>query len=389
MTRLAPGDPVPQFHCPAEGSPSFLYGNMAGRYTVLTFIGSAGHPATRAVIAAFRAHPELFDGRRVTHITLSNDPRDRKEHRIVDKVPGYLLLWDLDQKVSRALGVISGAAGERHTLTALSYIVDPSLHVVATLLITDPARHVDEVAAFLARELAAPAASATPPTDADQPISGGLAPILLVPHVLEPELCRRLIDTFNQGNPEESGMMKSSPTGKNELVVDYGRKRRRDLQIADPELLEAVHSRMERRVVPELLRAFHFRCAYIERYVIACYHAATGGHFSAHRDNTGPATAHRKFACTLNLNAEEYEGGNLSFAEYGPRRYRAPTGGAVLFSCSLMHEAHAVTRGDRYCLIPFLYDEDGERIRQEFLASPMEPALRRQFGAAINHRVRA
>lgn len=383
MTRLAPGDPVPQFHCLGEGSPSFLFGNMAGRWTVLTFIGSAGHPAPRAVIAGFRARSDLFDGQRVTHITLSNDARDHKDHRIVDRPPGYLLLWDLDQRVSRQLGVISGPPGARPTLTALSYIVDPSLHVAATLPITDPGRHAEEVAVVL-DGLLAPVSAERP----DEPTTGGVAPILLIPHVFEPELCRRLIDTFNLGNPEESGVMKSVPGGVNELVVDYGRKRRRDLQIADPDLLEEVHSRMERRVVPELLRAFQFRCTRIERYVIACYHATAGGHFSAHRDNSGPATAHRKFACTINLNADEYEGGNLSFAEYGPRRYRAPTGGAVIFSCSLMHEAHVVTRGDRYCLIPFLYDEEGERIRQEYLASPIDPALRRQFGAAINHQVR-
>jgi peroxiredoxin/predicted 2-oxoglutarate/Fe(II)-dependent dioxygenase YbiX len=384
LTRLAPGDPVPQFHCLGEGSPSFVYGNMAGRYTVLTFIGSASHPATRAVIASFRARSDVFDGHRVTHITLSNDPRDRKEHRIVDRPPGYLLLWDLDQKVSRQLGVIGGQPDARPTLTALSYIVDPSLHVAATLLITDPAHHADEVARALER-LLAPAPVARP----DEVTTGGVAPILLIPRVFEPELCQRLIDTFNRGAPEESGLMKSAPEGKDALVVDYGRKRRRDLQIADPELLEEVHSRMERRVVPELLKAFQFRCTRIERYVIACYHSASGGHFSAHRDNSGPATAHRRFACTINLNAEDYEGGNLSFAEYGPRLYRAPTGGAVVFSCSLMHEAHVVTRGDRYCLIPFLYDEEGERIRQEYLASPIDPALRRQFGAAFNHRVRA
>ena len=42
-----------------------------------------------------------------------------------------------------------------------------------------------------------------------------------------------------------------------------------------------------------------------------------------------------------------------------------PTGGAVVFSCSLLHEATPVTRGKRYAYLPFLYDEEGARIRQE------------------------
>ena len=85
------------------------------------------------------------------------------------------------------------------------------------------------------------------------------------------------------------------------------------------------------------------------------------------------ATAHRRFAVSINLNAEEFEGGDLRFPEFGPRTYRPPTGGAVVFSCSLLHEATPVTQGRRYAFLPFLYDEAGERVRAEnlrFLAEP-------------------
>lgn len=382
---LSPGDPLPWFQCAAEGAPSLQISNFAGRWTVLTFLGSAAHPATRAVVGHLRQRGALFDGARVVHMTVSNDPKDRAERRLVDAPPGFLLLWDLDQKVSRQLGVIQPApGGGRPVYTTVSYVVDPSLRVAATLPITDPAAHVDELAAFLERALAAP----PPAAEADAPLSGGLAPILLLPGVLEPELCRDLIAFFEAGKPEESGMMKSAG-GATSLVVDYGRKRRRDLAVADPALLDAVHTRMERRLVPEVKKAFHFGVTRIERTVIGCYEAETGGHFSAHRDNTGPATAHRKFACTINLNSDAYEGGDLSFPEYGPRRYRAPVGGAVVFSCSLLHEAHLVTRGRRYAVIPFLYDEQGEQTRQAFLNGRIDPELRRAFGAATNHRVRS
>ena len=83
----------------------------------------------------------------------------------------------------------------------------------------------------------------------------------------------------------------------------------------------------------------------MERYIVACYDAESGGHFNAHRDDTTFGTAHRRFACTINLNAENYDGGDLSFPEFGTRRYRAPTGGAVVFSCSLLHKVDTVTRG--------------------------------------------
>ena len=65
----------------------------------------------------------------------------------------------------------------------------------------------------------------------------------------------------------------------------------------------------------------------------------------------------------MNRDAEEYEGGNLRFPEFDDRSYRAPTGGAVVFSCSLMHEALPVTKGRRFCVLPFLYDETAAKQR--------------------------
>jgi predicted 2-oxoglutarate/Fe(II)-dependent dioxygenase YbiX len=57
----------------------------------------------------------------------------------------------------------------------------------------------------------------------------------------------------------------------------------------------------------------------------------------------------------------------LSFPEFGNRRYQPPAGGALVFSCSLLHEVSPVTRGRRYAFLPFLYDEAAARVRQENL----------------------
>ena len=64
------------------------------------------------------------------------------------------------------------------------------------------------------------------------------------------------------------------------------------------------------------------------------------------------------------MNAGEYEGGDLRFPEFGPRTYCPPTCGAVVFSCSLLHEATPVTRGTRYAFLPFLYDEAAAKLRE-------------------------
>jgi predicted 2-oxoglutarate/Fe(II)-dependent dioxygenase YbiX len=116
---------------------------------------------------------------------------------------------------------------------------------------------------------------------------------------------------------------------------------------------------------PMIHRAFQFTPTRVERHIVACYEAESGGHFRPHRDNTTKGTAHRRFAVTINLNADDYEGGDLCFPEFGPRTYRAPTGGAVVFSCSLLHQATPVTLGRRFAFLPFLYDEAGALIREK------------------------
>jgi predicted 2-oxoglutarate/Fe(II)-dependent dioxygenase YbiX len=141
-------------------------------------------------------------------------------------------------------------------------------------------------------------------------------------------------------------------------------KRRKDCSIEDAALRAAVRDRVLRRIVPELRKVHHFDATRMERYIVACYDSADHGHFGAHRDNTTGGTAHRRFAVTINLNSEEFEGGELRFPEYGKRSWRAPTGGAVVFSCSLLHQALPVTRGVRYAFLPFLYDEAAARVRE-------------------------
>ncbi|MDO9525444.1 MAG: 2OG-Fe(II) oxygenase [Gemmobacter sp.] len=101
----------------------------------------------------------------------------------------------------------------------------------------------------------------------------------------------------------------------------------------------------------------------MERYLVGCYDATEGGHFRPHRDNTTLGTAHRRWAVSINLN-DDFDGGEVSFPEYSSRGYKAPRGGAVIFSCSALHAVSRVTRGKRYAFLPFLYDDAAAAIRE-------------------------
>ena len=49
--------------------------------------------------------------------------------------------------------------------------------------------------------------------------------------------------------------------------------------------------------------------------------------------------------------------------KFGRGLYKPATGEAVVFSCSLLHEAMPVTEGTRYVLLSFLYGPEDEKMR--------------------------
>jgi predicted 2-oxoglutarate/Fe(II)-dependent dioxygenase YbiX len=193
------------------------------------------------------------------------------------------------------------------------------------------------------------------------------APVLRVPRVLEPEFCQELITHYEQEGGQDTGFMTNDDQGRTITVHDHAHKRRQDLTVEGPRRTE-LKERVERRLIPEIQKAFQFTATRVERWIIACYEAETAGHFKPHRDNTTQATAHRRFAVTINLNGD-FEGGELRFPEFGRRTYRAEPGEALVFSCSLLHEVTPVTKGRRFCTLPFLHDEAAERIRSQGLRS--------------------
>lgn len=357
FVSLSAGDPAPGFAQKSPTNPRFTFDSAAGRYLVLCFLHDSTTPAARRAIAAAIARSDLFDDDFASFFGVATAPEDQTEGRLANRVPGHRYFLDGDLKVSRLYGAATPAGDGEAVLRGLWVVIDPTMRIVAA----EPLAGDDAgIAAHLARLAALP-----PPAR-----FAGIelqAPILYLPRVFEPELCRELIARYEAEGGEPSGYMRDVG-GRTVGHHDRLHKSRRDVTIVEPELIATLQRRILRRVVPEIAKVHQFNVTRMERYLVACYAADEGGHFAPHRDNTTPGTAHRRFAVSVNLN-EDFEGGAISFPEYGRRGFKAPAGGAVVFSCSLLHAVSQVTSGRRYAFLPFLYDDAAAVVRDANRAS--------------------
>ena len=351
---LQVGDPAPWFRQKSTSNPDFAFDTVAGRYIVLCFYGTGADEIGRGALAAFQQeHRSLFDDDKVALFGVSVDPADLAQDRAKQILPGIRHFWDFDGKVGRLYGALPhDGSGAGVPLRRFWMVLNPTLRVRAIFPFRPDGSDRGEVMAYL---------RALPPVVQFAGFEIP-APVLVIPDVFEPDFCRHLIGLYEEHGGEESGFMREVD-GKTVATHDRSHKSRKDFTITDPALMQQIQRRIVRRVNPEIEKVHFFKPTRMERYIVSCYAAEDGGHFRAHRDNTTKGTAHRRFAVSINLNAD-FDGGEVSFPEYGPRSYKAPPGGAVVFSCPLLHAVSAVTRGRRYAFLPFIYDDEAARIRE-------------------------
>lgn len=353
--NLLPGDPASWFHAASTSNPRYAFHTAAGRFVVLCFLRTAGDEQGQAAMQAVSDNRRLFDDDRISLFGVTVDPADRAQGRVLENLPGIRFFYDFDAAISRLYGSapIEEQGASQVPARRMWVVLDPTMRVLRVLPFTPDGSDAKELMTFL---------SSLPAAD----MFAGVrlqAPVLFLPNVFEPELCGKLIEMYEAHGGEESGFMREVG-GKTVGAMDPSHKRRKDHVIEDQEIIRATQSRIVRRIVPEIAKVHQFHVTRMERYIVGCYTAEDGGHFRAHRDNTTKGTAHRRFAISINLN-NDFEGGEVSFPEYGPRSFKAPAGGAVVFSCSLLHAVSKVTKGRRYAFLPFVYDDAAARLREQ------------------------
>lgn len=217
---LQPGAPAPWFIGRTNTNPRYCFHTVAGRWVVLSFFGSTANEALRRRLSALLAESDRYDDNHLSFFGVSIDPGD--VNRLKGRIPGIRFFWDFDLAISRLYGAaLDGPQGDNRILRPHTLILDPSLRVFAHIDYADP-QHDDRFR-MIVRSL--------PPVDEH----GGptaFAPVLMVPRVFEPALCRHLITLYDQHGGYESGFMQEID-GKTVGVSDPRHKRRIDYDIVD------------------------------------------------------------------------------------------------------------------------------------------------------------
>ncbi len=341
--RIVLGDPVPWFSAPLLGDGSFSLQVAAGRWIVLSFLGSPANPRAGEELKALLADAHLFDDDRLVFYGVLTVPPADPAAYLKLSTSAIAFIADYDGAISRHYG--AGAMPR-------TIVLDPMLRAVANIAWDDPQGHARMVRQVLASLPAVDDSAGVPLT----------APALIVPRVFDFTLCDFLVSFYEKLGGKDSGFLLDSE-GKTATVVDYRIKRRSDLLLAAPQLRDVVRGQIVRRLLPAVDRFFQFQATRMDRYIVACYDSEVGGHFYRHRDNDNAGARHRRFAVSINLNGD-FDGCDLIFPEFGRRAYRAPHGGAVVFSCGALHQVTPVTRGRRYAFLAFLYGEADAALRE-------------------------
>jgi peroxiredoxin len=307
----------------------------AGNIIVILFCPKFS-PAVLEALAAFRTHLDAFSA---AHARLFAVTIEAAKVARAHDIP-FPVMLDRKERVFRDFG-----ANRRELPTTV--VLRPNHHVAGVF---DGAPETQASAALTVVERLA---------EGRQPVPmGAHPPVLIIPEVLSQRDCQHLIEVFEtrgQRFAEPGPGIDHFGTDYKMRIPEHMREDRIDHWIFDADTMAFLDHRLQ-RVWPEIHKAFQYRVTKKEALRIGSYQGSRGGYSHGHRDNV-PPTTYRRFAMSINLNTNQFEGGELRFPEFGDQRYRPESGAAIVFSSSLLHEAMHVTAGRRLVLLAFLFGE--------------------------------
>jgi predicted 2-oxoglutarate/Fe(II)-dependent dioxygenase YbiX len=139
--------------------------------------------------------------------------------------------------------------------------------------------------------------------------------------------------------------------------INSNQKRRLDLHIKSKSILEKIDNEIYDKLYTDVVENFT-DIKYREKWKIGFYSESDQGFYNLHTDNARN-TKYRKTSLVCMLSEpDEYEGGELYFQKLD-KQFKLNKGDVIIFDSALMHGVHPVTKGKRYVLISFFFDDAG------------------------------
>lgn len=350
MQGLVRGDRLPDYQRPdPQGKMQMLHDLHSGAPIIVIACRDSGNHVLRQVLDKLKANADTWS--HFTRVAIIQATTQQCAELLPAETGTITVMADDGAVLQHLIGPPDGS-----TATVTVFALDSNLRIIKRLEQPDD-KDADALLNAVQRVY-----ERAPKLEAS--VIRGQAPVLLIPRVLDKDFCDGLISFFEETGGKPSGVAHIDGD-KASWTPDPSVKMRRDVYLGEGVWLDRVRQMLIRRVLPEIERCFNFRVTQHEVFKLIRYDEGAG-YFRPHRDNETRDTQHRRFAMTLNLNTGDYEGGQLHFPEFGPQLYEAGRGDAAIFSCSLLHEAMAVTRGKRYALLGFFFGEEGRMAEMQY-----------------------
>jgi hypothetical protein len=306
---LLPGDRLPEFVLPdAQTRLHNFYQLVRGRPAVLVLAANTARQEQWDEIKGYADIAPVLDSAGVDLFIVTNDGVESMA--MVSKAIPAPAIWLADIKGVVNLALRSGGKLDKSGL--ISFFLDSDQRVIA-LKGSEPGHATWALGVLRGLSTEAPLALSA------------VAPVLILPRVLNEEACRRLLS-------QDGLSITPAP-------------------IASPAEAEALSRLLLRRIGPEVDRVFSFDDFRFESLALRQEDAAKeSSALDRRRDISDPGTAGRSFALILDLEAGAYQGGGLRFPEYGPHLYRPATGAALIHAGGMLRELLPIESGRRSLL---------------------------------------
>ena len=233
----------------------------AGAYTGFAVLRDVRHPATGTFLAALKGAVPDFTAAGAKLIASACMPAADLMNFWKDLAPGFPMLADSGGECAESFGLGT------HSGASMIAILDRNSHVIAKLSGLPGVAPAAEVLAVIAEHAGAEAVGTAPHH----------APVLLIPRLFEPGLCRDLIKYWESGEKRHNEVTQGRGSEvRDNILSDV--KKRSDVLVpeGDNPLHQAVLARFNLRVAPQIEKVFQYKTSSYDGARIGCYETGEG-----------------------------------------------------------------------------------------------------------------